>query len=365
MLDFIPVKYYYLIYIHLILFTCIVTYFHTIVLAPNETKTLTFNRLAAPTLLITLLLFLGLRPINGVFVDMTTYAHIFERYRLGNYSIDSDYGFSYFILFCTKFLTIEWFFFLCECIYIVTIYVACKKWFPNHYFFAFLLFIASFSFWTYGVNGIRNGMATSLFVLGIAFNGKNFKMMVAFLLISVSFHTSMTLPVLAFATTYFVTDTKKYLFFYVLAIALSITMGGIWENIFASMGFGDERLSQYLTKEADSSKFTSTGFRYDFLIYSLAPIILGCHYKLKKGFNDILYDRILHTYIVANGFWVMVIRANYTNRFAYLSWFLMAAVIIYPVLKANLWENQFKKIGVIILCYFGFTYLMYAYYNIL
>ncbi len=365
MFEFIPIKSYDDIYYNSIGIICIITFLHSLALKPNESKAIAFNRFSALSLFVIILLYIGFRPLNGVFIDMTTYAHIFERYQNGLYVIDSDYGFSYFVLFCTNFLNLDWFFFLCACIYIVPLYVASRIWFPNYYFLAFLMLVGSFSFWPYGVNGMRNGMATSLFVLAIAYNGRNFKLMVLFYLLSFSFHTSMLLPIVAFIGSKYVVDTKKYYFFYILAIALSVSMGGVWENLFASLGFGDERFNAYLTSaNGNTSKFASTGFRYDFLLYSLAPIILSGYYKFKNSFNDPIYDRIVHTYIIANGFWVMVIRANFSNRFAYLSWFLMAIVLIYPLLNKSMWSNQFKKIGIVILIYYSFTYFMFFRYKI-
>lgn len=359
MFEFVPIKNYYDIYYHTIAIICMVTYFHTLVLKPNDPKFLVFNKIGGLFLFILLLLYIGFRPINGIFIDMTTYAHIFHRYSNGVYEITEDYGFSYFLLFCTKIMTIEFFFFTSACIYIVPLFFACKNWFPNYYFIAFLLFVGSLSFLPYGVNGIRNGMATSLFILAISYNQKNFKLMVVFFILSFSFHNSMLLPFVAFICSKFMLDTKKYYFFYILAIALSISMGGIWENIFASLGFGDERFSAYLTASSDSGKFAYSGFRYDFLLYSLAPIILSIFYKFKSGYESVIYDRILHTYIITNGFWVMIIRANFSNRFAYLSWFLMAVVVIYPLLDKKIWSNQLKKIGIVILAYYSFTYFMF------
>lgn len=365
MLDFVPIKYYYDIYYYFVLLLCFITFFHTLILKPNDSKTFILNRTASLLLLIVLLIYIGLRPLNGIFIDMTTYSHIFERFKYGRYEIESDYGFYFFVLLCTKYASLKMFFFLSACIYIIPLFKASKNWFPNHYFFVFLLFIGSFSFFMYGVNGIRNGMATSLFVLAISYYKKNNFLMTLFFIFSYSFHTSLLLPIVAFIISNHVPDTKKYYFFYILAILLSITMGGIWENIFANLGFGDERFSSYLTSESDSGKFASTGFRYDFLLYSLAPIILSVFYKFKSGYNNIIYDRILHTYIITNAFWIMVIRANFSNRFAYLSWCFMAIVVIYPLLDKNIWKNQFKKIGYVIVIYYLFTFLMYLYYEYL
>ena len=144
------------------------------------------------------------------------------------------------------------------------------------------------SFFAYVVIGIRNGMATSLFIMALSYYKRNTMLMILFFIVSFSFHTSMLLPLTAFALSYFVTDTKKYYFFWILSIILSISMGGIWENIFASIGFGDDRFATYLTTDADASKFASIGFRYDFLAYSAVPIILSIHYKIVINYYKIL-----------------------------------------------------------------------------
>ena len=362
MYDFIPVKSYYDVFYYFMLFVCIIAFFHTQVLQPDEQKAKSFNSVGSWGLFMLILTFIGFRPVSGVFIDMTTYAHIFERYSYGAYVIDSDYGFSYFILFCTKTMTLESFFFICAIIYVVPLFVVSKKWFPNYHFYAFLLLVASMSFFAYGVNGIRNGMATSLFIMALSYYKRNTILMILFFIISLSFHTSMLLPLAAFVLSYFVTDTKKYYFFWILSIILSISMGGIWENIFASIGFGDDRFATYLTADVDARRFASIGFRYDFLAYSAVPIILSIHYKYKKGYESIIYDRILHTYMITNGFWIMIIRANYSNRFAYLSWFLMALVVIYPILDKKLWDNQYKKLGYLLIFYYAFTFLLYLKY---
>ena len=181
--------------------------------------------------------------------------------------------------------------------------------------------------------------------------------------ISVMFHKSMMLPIMALCCSFFITSTHKYFMFWVLSIFVSLTMGSMIIQVFTSLGFADERLGAYLSGQSESGKFSSTGFRFDFLIYSAAPLALAYFYVIKKGFNDIIYKHILHTYMISNAFWIMVIRANFSNRFAYLSWFLMALVVGYPLFKGLFWNNQFKNIGMIILFYYGFTYFMFFYFQ--
>jgi len=344
---------------------CLFTFLHNLVLGGDESAVYSYNNITAAVLLLITICYIGFRPISGVFIDMTTYVRIFNRTKeIGIDHIEGDLGFYYFVLFCTKIVSVKVFFFLSACIYIIPLFIASKRWFSSYYFFAFLLLVGSFSFWPYGTNGIRNGMAGSIFILAISYSNRNNLLMILFLLLSYSFHTSMLLPTLAFFLTYTLKDTKVYLVFWFLSIFLSITMGGLWESLFASMGFGDDRLSAYLTTDASASKFRSTGFRFDFLLYSAAPIALAYFYKFRLGYNDLVYNRILHTYIIANAFWIMIIRANFSNRFAYLSWFFMALVVVYPLLKENIWgDKQFYKLGLVMMGYYGFTYLMFYVYQ--
>ena len=63
-------------------------------------------------------------------------------------------------------------------------------------------------------------------------------------------------------------------------------------------------------------------------------------------------------YILANTFWILVIRANFSDRFAYLSWFIYSAVLIYPlVTNPKIVQNSSKWVSLIIL---GLT-LFFAY----
>lgn len=166
----------------------------------------------------------------------------------------------------------------------------------------------------------------------------------------------MIIPILAFLIASFFPNPKYFIFFWLLSIPISLVFGSSLQSLFATM-FEDDR-SSYLTQEASNSVFSSTGFRWDFLIYSASAIFAGWYYIFKRGYSDKTYNIIYCTYLFANAFWIMIIKANFSNRFAYLSWFLMAIVIIYPLLKKYIMDNQYKKIGLIALAYYAFTFFM-------
>ena len=165
---------------------------------------------------------------------------------------------------------------------------------------------------------------------------------------------------MALSSLYIIHKFKTAYTFWIVSIFLSLILGNTVANLFASLGF-DDRMSGYLNNtEALSSEFSSSGFRWDFLIYSSMPIVLGYYVIVKKGIRNLTYEFLLNTYILSNAFWVIVIRAAFSNRFAYLSWFLYPIVVAYPLLKLPIWENnQGSYLKKIMLANFGFTYIMW------
>jgi hypothetical protein len=306
---------------------------------------------------------MGLRPISARFGDTINYNRTFTNYMNGANISETvgDYGWHVFMKFLSNFMTIHGFFLICAIIYIFPMYKLSKQLFNKYWYYSFLMFVVSFSFWTYGVNGVRNGAACSLFLLGLAY--RNNKMVMSlFFVIAVLFHKTLFLPIIAYCLTYIYNNPTFYFKGWLACIPLSLAMGGFWISLFAGLGFADDRLAGYLTTQAEEGTFASTGFRWDFLFHSAFAVFAGWYYIYKKKFKDNFYNQLLNTYLICNGFWVLVITANYSNRFAYLSWFMMALIIIYPLLKKQLFKNQHFLIGKVMLVYFSFTYFMYYFY---
>jgi hypothetical protein len=311
--------------------------------------------------LVFVLLYIGLRPISFDFGDMAVYAEDFEKYADGMpLRIERDVLFEMFMQTCSKLISAETFFLICAAIYIIPLYLFAKKLFREYWFYAFFILVISFSFWAYGTNGIRNGIATSLFLFALSRDRKLFVGLWMFLAMSI--HTSMIVPAIAYIISLFYKDTKMYIVAWLLAIPLSLILGSFWENFFMGLGLVEEqRVIGYLSgseEYLDRVVEVKTGFRWDFLIYSATGVFAGWYYIVKKGFDDLLYRHIFSVYLTANALWILVIRANFSNRIAYLSWFLLGAVIIYPLLKNEIFTKQHRVIGGILVIYFMFTYVM-------
>ncbi|RTY92295.1 EpsG family protein [Flavobacterium sp. GT3R68] len=359
MFDWIPSENYTLIYYNMLFMVVLLTVLHTQLLGIDERKNKSYLQFTGKIILLFVILYMGLRPVSGFyFGDMGTYNMYFESYQEGNPIIaKDDVAFHLFMKACSYVMTAGTFFLLCAAIYVLPLWYLSKKWFADYWFYAFLLLVGSFSFWAYGTNGIRNGMATSLFIIALVFTERK-AVMIFFLLLACAVHKSILLPTVAYGLTLVQNNPKKYFYVWLAAIPLSLALGGFWENFFAGLGFGDDRMSYLTEGNINEDDFSSTGFRWDFLIYSATGVFAGYYFVIKKGFKDKLYHHLLNIYLIVNAFWILVIRANFSNRFAYLSWFMLALVIIYPFLKQRFFLKQHQVIGYVLIAYFTFTYLM-------
>lgn len=364
MIDFVPIEYYEDIYIYLMLGMTLMVLMNSKSLVIHDPKNISSIKLAGFFILLFLIIYMGLRPISGrYFGDMITYAKHYRSYINGaGIKSDTDVLFYTFMRLCASIMGLHAFFMVCSVLYIYPMYRVSVAFFKDYWFYAFFMFVVSFSFWTYGTNGIRNGIACSVFLWGLSFKNNNV-LHISLILLSTFVHQTLILPSFIYLITYFFNKPKFYFYFWVLCIPMSLALGSFWEMLFANLGFAEDRLSGYLLGESEEA-FMKSGFRWDFLIYSSGAVAVGFYFILKRGFQDVFYQRIFSTYILTNAFWILVIRANFSNRFAYLSWFFMGLVIIYPFLTQRFFKNQHFVIAKVLLIYFSFTFFMsFVYYK--
>ncbi len=300
-------------------------------------------------------LLIGMLPIPwGTGADRELYASQFLWSDLNE--IDKDKVFGLYVYYISRFLDVESCFILTALIYCINHYFFAIKVARENVYILLLMFFSGFLFYTYGVNTLRAGFAASFLLLSIAYYQDKWKFYV-FMAIAVGCHFSMAIPAIAIVAAKYFDRTSLYMKIWMLSIVLSAVMGAYFEAILADLVV-DERAAQYLNKAALDTHY-KVGFRLDFILYSCAPIIVAYYYKVKKGFNDQFYSLLVNTYILANSFWILVIRANFSDRFAYLSWFIYPIVLIYPLLKQRMVVNQTKTITTIVFLHELFTYIMF------
>lgn len=258
----------------------------------------------------------------------------------------------------------HWFLFIEAC-YIGFTLVALRNIIPNQLTISFLLFISSFSFYSYSYNTIRMGMAGAVALYGFSYilkftRGDYIRGFIVCIL-AIGIHRSILLPFMCILVATFANiNFRKALIWWIISIFLSLVASSRIQSFFINIGF-DDRMDTYLDAqniERYGQMFHSTGFRWDFLLYSLMPILLAYIITVKKGIKNRTYQILSNTYILANSFWIMVIRAANTDRFAYLSWFMFPLIIAYPILSLHIWPDQNSKAMNIVLLYVGFTLFM-------
>lgn len=361
MFDFIPLEFYTAVQYHVLFFIALLILVHAMTYNIEDQSSLLFFHILGAVLLIIYTLYIGLRPVSGRFFgDMGTYNSYYKSLQEGkNITVEKDYVFNYFMMACSRIMSPQAFFLLIDMMYILPCYWFSRRYFGKYWFFGWFMFIASLSFWSFGTNGIRNGWATSIFILGLCFYNLQKVLMYACFLLSFFIHSSLLIPIAAFAVAALQKNPRLYLYVWLASIPLSLIAGSFWESLFGSLGFED-RTSGYLTNNEETlQQFSQTGFRWDFVLYSASGIVAGYYFIFKKNIKDNFYIHLLGIYAIANAFWILVIRAAFSNRFAYLSWFLLAAVIAYPMLKYKIWKDQYRILGTIIFVYFLFTYIMF------
>ena len=218
-------------------------------------------------------------------------------------------------------------------------------------------------FFTFGVNGLRNGLACHVVMLAMAFFMED-KRIIAFVLafFALGIHRSVMLPIAGvIASITVIKEPKIALYIWLSSILISLFFGKEITSFMSSLGF-DERMTFYTTSHEYDNQFSSTGFRWDFILFSAMPIAMIFYVNIWKDLHDGWYNILATTYLLSNAFWIIVIRTSFTNRFAYLSWFLMPILLVYPLCNMKAWENQDRVAGQILIAYTAFTIFMMTFF---
>ena len=364
----IPASYYAPIFYNLMLFLVIIKCVSLISLSKRYDK---IERMKVLILSTFLIIFLGNRPISGsYFGDTSTYASFYDFLSLYGYdSFDNqEWLWNTITLFCAKIgLTVHGWFLVIDFLYIGLIIWACKRCANFNIFLAILFCFSSFIFYSGAVNGLRIGVANSLLFVALTYISQKGKKnhIIAILLSFLAFgiHKSMILPILSMSLSlYFIKNTKFIIKIWVVCIFISLILGNQISAMFESLGLFsiDKRFEEYLNQHTELiDQFSKTGFRWDFLLYSSVPIFLGGYLVLKRKIMDKQFLILLHTYIITNAFWILVIHASFSNRFASLSWSLYPILLAYPLINFKIWNRQERKTALFLVGHMAFSYLMW------
>lgn len=320
---------------------------------------------------VSLSFFVGLRPNDIVFMDTIGYVRGYFNNEGNEFIWDSEAQNllfdNFYIWIASKSLGYSTFFTIIAAIYFIGILLACWLMFPKNSTESFIFYLGAFSTFSYAVNGIKAGAAASIFLiaLAVAVRAKKdwqFVFAIPIAIVSYFFHHSMMLCVGAFILAFCYRNTKVYLVFWIIALVIAALQINFFQNLFGELIVEDDAHGAgYLLNE--DSKIGHIGFRWDFIIYSAIPIIMGWYAIYHKKIQSVNYKFLLNTYLITNGMWMLCMYANYTNRIAYLSWLMYPFVLIYPIINCKWGETRDKTFIYVISGHLIFTLFMtFVYY---
>lgn len=351
------------------IFLVLVTIFSIPVIG-NYNKTLSLNYIDNKNIALGLALFLtvfiGLRPVHHVFADMVGYAESYDYYSKFVWSLDFYCENLLFdnitSLFASSGVPKDLYFTLLAALYFLGTYIACRKMFPSNTLVSYLVFLAAFSTFAYATNGMKAGVAGAVFLCGVAY--KNTSKWLSFVLVitSFGFHHSMSLCVLAYVAVFLYKNPKWYFYFWLFCLAMSIAHVSFFQVLF--MQYSDAKGATYLDSDNMAGWDGKTGFRADFTLYSAMPVLIGYYAIYKKKIQSDSYNMLLCLYLLTNGVWLLCMYAGFTNRIAYLSWFMYPMVLVYPYLQnESIWKGRrYKALATAISLHLCFTLFMYTIY---
>ena len=310
-------------------------------------------------LLVAVLLFIGLRPLSWAFVDMRNYYIYYNKIIDGGIEFSFDFH-TQNILFDNLFnwmalsgININVLFFFIAFIYFTFMWLACRKWFPKDTLYAFVIYLSAFSTFSYGTNGIKAGAAASIFMLALSYRHKSLLLSILLALISWGFHHSMYVVIFAYILVLLVNNPKYYLYGWFLCIVFALLKINPLQQIMLALS--DESGSEYLTSTESEGWHSAIGFRPDFLLYSAIPVLIGFYTIFKSNIKSIEYTMLFNIYLTLNSLWILCMYIPYNNRIAYLSWFLLPIVSVYPMFRLDMWSKQYKILNLVVWIYMSFS----------
>lgn len=314
-----------------------VLFFTLIVLFNINNRSQTFNKWLGWLLALGAILFITFRPpVWQVFGDVNNYIQFFENSRLRSFDWEAkDLGFEWSMHFFNRWDYWIWFLFY-AILYVVPQLFISQKLLPKHSAICFVMLVGCFNFFGYGFNGMRNGAACALVMLGM-FDRRLLVKLLLFI-VALSIHKSVIIPICAYILATRVDKTQLYFIIWAVCLLAALFISNLVNYLIDFSSFIEDDRVNYLTSTFDSLEnnagvlFSRKGFRWDFALVSSVPIILGFITVVKDKIRNERYSILLNTYILANTLWLFTARIPFNNRFAYLSWFLAPLLLTITML---------------------------------
>ena len=277
-------------------------------------------------------IFFGLRNPYGKGIYLgDTYYYSLQYEGILDATVTKDFLFYHLMRMSSAFLPISGFFIFIALIYILfPLYFFRKYLTAQMFIYVVLLWMLSINFFPYGVNGIRQGVAASIYLSGLMLflSRKKFVYSIVFFAVAVLLHGGIILGILPIIITrFYILNTRKIIIYWMLSILLIFLFGSMVTDFMSSfldtlkLGDLDERVSAF--RNPDEEIISKGGvFRWDFVLYTSIPFAAGALFLNLRS-----RSMLLSLYFFTALQWLVFIRFPYTNRFALPTWLLMSFVL--------------------------------------
>jgi len=266
---------------------------------------------------------------SGIGFDTFRYENLFTIYKNSTeFYVRKDPFFDFFTYSFSKYFEFRTFLYACAFIYIFSAYYGLKLIFKSKFYLPFLIFLISPYFFNMGINVMRNGIASSIFLiaLGNYYEGKKLRTII-FLFCSILFHISMIVPVICFLIAKFLIKKTNLIFLLWLG---SIVLGILKINIFLHLEFlldflGD-RTDGYIDAEGERV------FWGNFIIFGSIPVIFAVYNIMVLKYKNDFYTLLVNSYILIHIPYLILINTEFASRLGYLAEFMMPILLMFPLL---------------------------------
>ncbi|MDM1454778.1 EpsG family protein [Myroides odoratimimus] len=341
----------------------IVAFFTSIFVIEFYVKNKLFTKIQYVFLGVLLFILMLLFGTRGVFVGTDTPNNIkffTKEVQIHSLSDLKDLGIYFISIVINRFTNdIDLFLTVISVLYLMPIFFVIKKIGIKNPMIFFLFLYSLFFFKSMGMNTIRQGLASSYFLLGIVIYLKNRKKM-GYLLFVTSFflHASIIIPIMIFLAALKVKNLKWVIIIYVFSTILSVV------NFKINVLLGQIPIINILVEERLDTYYVSNtnyriGFRPDFWLFNTVFAIIG-YFTLKNidkfedYFSSNYYKVFYVSYILLSSFFFLMFSASFSDRFGFLSW-MFIPLLLMPYAQSSVRVGFLNTLSVFFISVFLFT----------
>lgn len=223
-------------------------------------------------------------------------------------------------------------------------------------------------FIAYGASGIRQGLGLVFMLMGLVQLYHHRRSGWFWLLLTPFWHKGMWLAVAVIAALHLIPEDKRLRYsLYALGFFSLLSASGLNQQIgglFSAFIDLDARYDIYFDDEVAKNINYKTGFRLDFFLFSLFPVLIWVSLRQQLVAEQLkMADYWLAIYIALNCLYHLFSFAPFADRFASFSWFILPLVILQTCLatRQTLWHNVyvifFAGLNVLLLQFYTAKYL--------